>query len=70
MALADAAKVALLLAVMLLAGLIVHRVARASPLRRLAPGWASWQAKGKFPMGLALGPTLALYIGLAAFPAT
>jgi prepilin peptidase CpaA len=52
---------------MLLAGLIVHRVARASPLRNLAPGWASWQAKGKFPMGLALGPTLALYLGLAAF---
>lgn len=69
-ALADAAKVALLLAVMLVAGLIVHRIARASPLRGLAPGWASWQAKGKFPMGLALGPTLAIYLGLAAFPAT
>jgi prepilin peptidase CpaA len=65
-ALGDAGKVALLLALMLIAGLLTHRVARASPLRRLAPGWTSWQAKGKFPMGLALGPTLALYLGLAA----
>lgn len=69
-ALADAGKVALLLSVMLLVGLVTHRIARASPLRRLAPGWASWQAEGKFPMGLALGPTLALYLGLAAFHAT
>ncbi len=68
-ALPDAGKAALILAITLLAGLLTHRIVRVSPLRRLAPGWASWQARGKFPMGLALGPALALSLGLAAFGA-
>ena len=65
-ALSDSGFIVMLLAVMLLAAFVAHRIARASPLRRLAPGWESWDKGKKFPMGLALGPTLALYLCLAA----
>jgi len=37
-----------------------------TPLRRLAPDWQSWQETKKFPMGLALGTTLGLYLILGA----
>ena len=37
-----------------------------SPLRRLAPDWQSWNTGKKFPMGFALGGTLAIYLGLGA----
>ncbi|MCE0504429.1 prepilin peptidase [Roseivivax sp. GX 12232] len=55
-----------LLTGLMLAALAAHRIARASPLRRLAPDWESWTAKGRFPMGLALGPALATYLALGA----
>ncbi len=65
-ALADAAAFAALFAAVLLAAFATHRGVRAIPaLRRLAPDWASWQRRD-FPMGLALGGALALYLGLAA----
>lgn len=66
-ALGDVAPLALLFAAVLLAAFVTHRLARLSPLRRLAPDWASWNAGRKFPMGLALGPTLALYLLLGIF---
>ncbi len=66
-ALGDASAVMLLLAGVLLAAFATHRLARMSPLRRLAPDWASWHSGRRFPMGLALGPALALYLALAAF---
>ena len=62
----DAATVCLLFAAILIAAFASHRIAMHSPLRRLAPDWTSWQMTKKFPMGLALGPTLALYLGLGA----
>ncbi|AXI45708.1 hypothetical protein C1J03_06485 [Sulfitobacter sp. SK012] len=46
----------------LLAAALTHRAAKYSPLRRLAPNWQSWNQGKKFPMGLALGTTLALYL--------
>jgi len=55
-----------LFAAVLLASYGAHRVAKYTPLRKLAPHWDSWEQGRKFPMGLALGPTLALYLGLAA----
>lgn len=51
-----------LLAGSVLAAFVTHRLVRASPLRRLAPHWASWDQDKKFPMGLALGMTLSLYL--------
>ncbi|QUJ75322.1 prepilin peptidase [Sulfitobacter albidus] len=46
----------------LIAAVVTHRGIRMTPLRRLAPDWASWEQGKKFPMGLALGTTLALYL--------
>jgi prepilin peptidase CpaA len=50
----------------LLAAALTHRVIKYTPLRRLAPNWDSWTQGKKFPMGFALGPTLAIYLGLGA----
>lgn len=64
--LADASFMMMLLAVTLLAGFLTHRLAGRSPLRRLAPDWESWERRKDFPMGLSLGSSLAIYLGLAA----
>ncbi|MBV7396696.1 prepilin peptidase [Mameliella sediminis] len=53
-----------LFAANLLAAFVAHRLAKRSPLRQLAPHWHSWESGSKFPMGLALGGTLAIYLGL------
>lgn len=65
-ALADTALMAILFSATLLAAVATHRLAMISPLRKLAPDWRSWSAGKKFPMGLALGGTLTLYLALAA----
>ncbi|SFH14912.1 prepilin peptidase CpaA [Palleronia marisminoris] len=63
----DAYAVLVLLSVMLLMAVALHRSARRIPqVTRLAPRWKSWGAR-KFPMGLGLGPTLSLYLAVAAF---
>lgn len=56
----------MLFVVVVIAAYVAHRIARVSPLRKLAPDWVSWSSGKRFPMGLALGPTLALYLCLAA----
>lgn len=56
-----------LFAANLLAAFVAHRLAKHTPLRRLAPDWRSWQSGTKFPMGLALGGTLAIYLGFGIF---
>jgi prepilin peptidase CpaA len=50
----------------LLGAWATHRIAKHTPLRKIAPHWKSWDDKlgKKFPMGLALGSTLAIYLGL------
>lgn len=53
-----------LFAANLLAAYATHRLVRHTPLRKLAPNWESWSRGWDFPMGLALGSTLAAYIGL------
>lgn len=50
----------------LLAAFATHRLVKYTPLRRLAPDWQSWNVGSKFPMGLCLGATLAIYLGLVA----
>ena len=57
--------IALFMAV-LLAAAVAHRGAKHTSLRRLAPHWISWEQGKKFPMGLALGPALAIYLILGA----
>ena len=50
----------------LLAAFVTHRLAKYSPLRRIAPHWKSWDMGKKFPMGFALGGSLAAYLILGA----
>jgi prepilin peptidase CpaA len=65
-ALGDVRFVIALFAANLLAAFITHRLAARSALRRLAPDWQSWTRHTEFPMGLSLGPTLAIYLVLGA----
>lgn len=46
----------------LLAAFVTHRIAKFTPLQRIAPHWQSWGRGWDFPMGLALGPSLAIYL--------
>lgn len=55
-----------LFAATLLAGFATHRLAKHTALRRIAPEWESWQREKKFPMGLSLGGTLAIYLILGS----
>jgi prepilin peptidase CpaA len=55
-----------LLMACVLAAAATHRGVKYTPLRRLAPHWDSWDKGKKFPMGFALGTTLALYLILGA----
>lgn len=65
-ALADVTSFAILFAIVLLASFALHRIARASPLRNAAPGWESWERRD-FPMGLALGAVLAIYLARSVY---
>ncbi|SLN50823.1 prepilin peptidase [Roseisalinus antarcticus] len=66
-ALADIGLASWLLAGTAVSGFIAHRIARGTRLRELAPGWESWTAGKRFPMGFPLGATLAAYLLITAF---
>ena len=63
-ALGDVPFALVILAACLLAGFVLHRIAKYTPIRRLAPEWESWDKGKKFPMGLCLGMALAVYLAL------
>ncbi|WP_372885174.1 prepilin peptidase [Shimia sp.] len=63
-ALGDLLFVTVVFAATLLAAWVTHRLAKHSPIRRLVPDWESWHRGWDFPMGLALGGTLGLYLAL------
>ncbi|KAF0675822.1 prepilin peptidase [Profundibacterium mesophilum] len=64
----DIPAVMVLFAAVLLTAFATHRAARAVPaIRARSPHWESWKRKD-FPMGLALGGTLAFYLLRAAMP--
>ncbi|MGY6550035.1 MAG: prepilin peptidase [Roseinatronobacter sp.] len=68
--LADLSLFLVLLGTVILASFITHRLFRSLPVAEaVAPGWESWRSR-KFPLGLALGPALLFYLGLAAFYGT
>ncbi len=66
LALGDLQFVMMLFMAILLAAALTHRMVKHTPLRRLAPEWQSWDRGKKFPLGLALGPCLAVYLILGA----
>lgn len=59
---ADIGTVLFLLSIVTLMAIATHRWAKRTTLREMAPDWVSWTNAEKFPMGLALGSTLALYL--------
>ncbi|MCL4675536.1 MAG: prepilin peptidase [Pararhodobacter sp.] len=64
-ALGDLRLFLVLFSAVVLAAFVAHRILRAIPaIRRATPNWASWERR-EFPFGLALGPTLIFYLGLA-----
>lgn len=65
-ALGDIQLIVLVLASCLLAGYVVHRIAKYGGLRKLVPHWESWHSGRRFPMGLPLGMTLLFYLLLVA----
>lgn len=65
--LADLPALIMIYAANLLAAFATHRLAKHTPLSRLAPQWQSWSVGKNFPMGFCLGGTLAIYLTLVAF---
>lgn len=65
-AVADITVVAAFFALTTIVAFILHRVARITPLRKLAPNWESWERTRDFPMGLPLAATLILYLARTA----
>lgn len=65
-ALADLPVLMMIFSANLLAGFVTHRTVKYTALRKLAPDWTSWSVGSKFPMGLCLGGTLAIYLILGA----
>jgi prepilin peptidase CpaA len=65
-ALGDLTLFMMLFGAVVLLTFVLHRLVRRLPVaHRLAPGWESWTRR-EFPMGIALGPALLIYIALAA----
>ena len=65
-AIADLGTLFVIFAANLLAAFLTHRLAKHTPLRRIAPQWQSWDMGWEFPMGLSLGGTLAIYLIMGA----
>ncbi|PSL17665.1 prepilin peptidase [Shimia abyssi] len=65
-ALGDLRLMLAIFAATLLAAWVTHRLAKYSPLRRALPEWESWDKGWDFPMGLALGGALGIYLVLGA----
>lgn len=63
----DWMSVAILFAVTTFVAIVLHRVGGKLGLQALTPTWESWSRKKDFPLGLALGPTLSIYLFWAAF---
>jgi len=55
--------------VCLLAGFVVHRAAKYSPLRKLTPEWESWGSGKRFPMGFPLSMMLVSFLFVLAVQA-
>ncbi len=61
-ALQDLPVVIYILSGVTLAAVLVHRIAKNTRIRNLAPDWESWITGKRFPMGLPLGMTLVIYL--------
>jgi prepilin peptidase CpaA len=67
-ALDDTGFVLMLLGSGMLAGLLIHRTAKAIPaVRNLVPNWESWAQGKRFPMGFPMGAVLIVYLAIPLF---
>ncbi|SLN49732.1 A24 family peptidase [Pseudooctadecabacter jejudonensis] len=67
-ALGDVTLVLYLLGAGMVAGLVVHRIAKAiPPIRNLVPHWESWGEKRRFPMGFPMAAVLIVYLARPLF---
>ncbi|WP_371226136.1 A24 family peptidase [Roseovarius sp. 2305UL8-3] len=66
----DGIDILLMLGGVTIVAVIAHRIVKNTSLRQMAPDWVSWSRPGKFPMGLALGSTLILYLALGVVQGT
>ena len=66
-AVADATSLFAIFAVATIVAFALHRLARVTSLRKLAPNWESWERTRDFPMGLPLAATLIIYLAFTAF---
>lgn len=65
-ALGDVLEVLMIFSFLVFVTFALHRLSRSIAfIRKLAPAWESWTSK-KFPMGITLTSTLAVYLGVAA----
>ena len=64
--LGDAIFLGAIMAPMIIVTFVLHRVARATPLRSATAHWESWERRREFPMGVPLALTLLTYLGLRA----
>jgi prepilin peptidase CpaA len=59
----------MLVAGSMIGALILHRIARGIPaIRRMTPGWISWEQRRYFPFGLALSMIVVFYLVAAIWP--
>lgn len=58
----DAFFVVTVLAVCIFGGFFIHRIAKHTRLRDLAPDWKSWSTGKRFPMGFPLAMTFVTYL--------
>lgn len=62
----DAILVGAIMAPMIILTFVLHRIARATPLRTATAHWESWERPREFPMGVPLALTVLIYLGLRA----
>lgn len=65
-ALSDAAFFMILFAIVAFSSIVLHRLAKRTPIRALVPDWESWARDKDFPMGLPLAGALVAYLAFAA----
>lgn len=55
--------ISVIFAIAVVTSFILHRLARKSPIKNMAPNWESWERTKDFPMGVPLALTLIVYLG-------
>lgn len=63
----DTAAIFYILSLCIFSGIVVHRLAMYSFLRKLAPDWKSWSAGRNFPLGFPISMAIVVYLSSPLF---